>query len=166
MPDTPLIETERLRLTPLQVTDAAEMVVVLGDGALYEFTGGEPPHIDQLNARYRAQLAGPGRPAEAWHNWIVRLAESHAALGYVQATVTGDDAEVAWVIGAPAQGQGFAREAAMAMCAWLEHNGIRRITAHIHPKHAASAAVAEACGLRATATVDDDGEVTWESTRN
>lgn len=165
MGDTPLIETERLRLTPLQVADAVEMVVVLDDRDLYEFTGGEPADLDQLIARYGTQVIGPARPDEAWHNWIVRLAESHAAIGYVQTTVTGNEADVAWVIGTRAQGRGFAREAATAMCAWLEHHGIRRITAHIHPNHVASAAVAEACGLRPTDEIDDDGEVVWESAR-
>jgi hypothetical protein len=35
--------TERLTLEPLRPEHADEMVAVLGDPALYEFTGGTPP---------------------------------------------------------------------------------------------------------------------------
>jgi RimJ/RimL family protein N-acetyltransferase len=158
-----IIETERLLLTPLRVSDAEAMTAVLSDREVYRFMGGDPPTVEQLEARYRAQIAGSPRPSEVWHNWIVRLAASDAAAGYVQATVTGDHADVAWVIGIRWQGQHIAREAAMAMCRWLSNSGIRLITAHIHPDHAASCAVAAACGLGPTDVLDDDGEVVWES---
>ena len=159
-----MIETSRLLLTPLQVRDALAMTGVLGDSALFEFTGGEPPTVEQLEDRYRAQTAGSHRSSEVWHNWIVRIADTGVAVGFVQATITGDDADVAWVIGVSWQRQGIAREAAVAMCEWLRDSGVGRITAHVHPDHAASAAVAEACGLRRTNVIDDDGEVLWVST--
>ena len=162
-PETTIIETPRLLLTPLQVADAPAMTGVLADRALYEFTGGEPPTVEQLADRYRAQVAGSPRVSEVWHNWIVRIAGSGVAVGFVQATVTGDAADVAWVIGVAWQRQGIAREASVAMCEWLGHSGVGRITAHTHPLHAGSAAVAEACGLRRTNVIDDDGEVVWAS---
>jgi hypothetical protein len=40
------LETRRLRLTPLDLSDAGEMVSVLGDDQLYFFTGGRPPTCD------------------------------------------------------------------------------------------------------------------------
>jgi len=66
------------------------------------------------------------------------------------------------VIGVDHQGQGFAREAASEMCGWLNSDGVRRLTAHIHPQHRASERVAVALGLTATDEVDEDGEVVWE----
>ncbi len=158
---TTIIETARLVLTPLQVADAPAMAAILGDQVLYNYTGGEPPTIEQLENLYRAQIAGSPRSGEVWHNWIVRIAGSPVAVGFVQATITGDDADVAWVIGVAWQGRGIASEAAAAMCQWLRYGGVGRITAHIHPGHVASAAVAEACGLGATEVIDDDGEVVW-----
>ena len=158
---TTIIETAGLVLTPLQVADAPAMADILGDRDLYRYTGGEPPTIEQLENRYRAQIAGSPRSGEVWHNWIVRIAGSRVAVGFVQATITGDDADVAWVIGVAWQGRGIASEAAAAMCQWLRDGGVGRITAHIHPDHVASAAVAEACGLSATKVIDDDGEVVW-----
>ncbi len=96
---TESISTSRLTLTPLAVADAAEMVVVLSDPALYTFTGGKPPTHAQLEEFYRRQSASCPWGGEMWHNWILRL--DGTAIGYVQAAVKGDSAELAWVVGGP-----------------------------------------------------------------
>jgi hypothetical protein len=46
------IVTTRLELAPLAVRDAEEMVAVLGDERLRTFTGGRPPTLEELRARY------------------------------------------------------------------------------------------------------------------
>jgi RimJ/RimL family protein N-acetyltransferase len=38
------------------------------------------------------------------------------------------------------------------------------VSAHIHPNHVASAAVARSAGLVPTGRADDDGELVWERT--
>ena len=60
---------------------------VLSDAGLYAFTGGSPPTRRVTRTALRAQVAGPGRPDEEWHNWVVRLGADGPAVGYVQATV-------------------------------------------------------------------------------
>jgi RimJ/RimL family protein N-acetyltransferase len=160
---TTVLRTDRLVLTPLEPGDASEMVGVLADVELYAFTGGEPPSLSQLAARYRAQVAGSASAGERWHNWIIRVADSNTAVGFVQATVVDDHADVAWMVGVGWQHHGIAREAATAMCQWLRGCGIRRITAHIHPDHDTSVGVAAACGLQLTDEVDGDGEQIWVS---
>jgi RimJ/RimL family protein N-acetyltransferase len=155
------IRTDRVVLTALAVDDAAEMVQVLGDRALYAFTGGEPPTLADLTLRYERQVAGTGRRDETWHNWIVRVPPDDVAIGYVQATVTGTDADIAWVIGTHWQGQGLASDAARAMVGWLRARGTTRVTAHIHREHRASERVATKVGLALTDQVDDDGERVW-----
>lgn len=162
-PATAELRTERLVLTPLRVTDATEMVGVLADADLYRFTGANPPDLEELESRYRAQVIGPARQDEAWHNWILRLAPARIAIGFVQATVIGDSAELAWVVGTNWQNQGFATEAAKAMREWLTAEGIGEFTAHIHPDHAVSEKVAAAIGLLPTEDVDSVGEVVWVS---
>jgi RimJ/RimL family protein N-acetyltransferase len=114
-----------------------------------------------LRDRYVRQLRGhspDGR--ETWLNWMVRRRDTRELVGAVQATVTQDAADVAWVIAVPHQGEGFAREAAGAMAGWLRDRGVARLTAHIHPDHTASGAVARAIGLVPTETVVD-GEIRW-----
>jgi len=135
------------------------MVEVLSDPDLYIFTGGEPPTLGGLEERYRFQVEGSPREDEVWHNWIVR--HDGVAIGYVQATVTGEDAELAWVVGTQWQGRGFAREAAAAMKRWLADEGALNFSAHIHPDHHASAGVAIDLGLHPSGQLDEDGEMIW-----
>ncbi|GAA4861383.1 GNAT family N-acetyltransferase [Kitasatospora terrestris] len=151
--------TARLDLVPLRVEHAEEMAGVLADPALYAFTGGEPPSAEQLRARYERQTAGSPDPAEAWFNWVLRA--DGRLCGYVQATVRAGEAEVAWVVGTPWQGRGYAVEAVRALVAALPGP---TVVAHVHPGHAASAAVARAAGLLPTDR-ELDGEVRWELRR-
>jgi RimJ/RimL family protein N-acetyltransferase len=162
---TPTLHTNRLDLEPLRVDHAAEMVPVLGDHELYVFTGGNPPgEVDELAARYRAQIAGPGRDGETWHNWIIRLNDGQA-VGFVQATVFGPVADVAWVVGVPWQRLGIGTEAAEAMCLWLVESGTVELVAHIHPENVPSGGVANALGFVATGELDAEGEILWRRRR-
>ena len=61
----------------------------------------------------------------------------------------GQQADVAWIFRTPWQGRGYATEAAIALIRWLEMDGVRSITAHVHPQHTASAKVAERAESRA-----------------
>jgi RimJ/RimL family protein N-acetyltransferase len=153
-------DTTRLSCLPLRVEYAEEMAKVLADPVLYTFTGGEPPTADTLADRYRRQLEGPGRADEHWLNWVIQHGEN--LIGYVQATVTGSTAEIAWVVGKDWQGRGFAKEAALGLVAWLEKHGVERIIAHVHPNHTASAAVTAAAGLTRTDQLED-GEYLWST---
>ncbi len=152
----------RLVLEPLRVDHAGEMVDVLSDAGLYAFTGGSPPSLEALERRYAHQVAGPDRPDEVWHNWVVRLGADGPAVGYVQATLGPQEgvAELAWVVGAPWQGRGIAREAAALVLDQLLASGMRRVVAHVHPDHVASQRVAAALGMRPTPVLVD-GEVEW-----
>ncbi len=161
------IATPQLELIPLRPLDADEMVNILADARLYAFTGGNPPNRDELRARYERQSAGHSADGtEEWHNWIVRRRPESEAIGFVQATIVGTrgPADVAWVIGVPWQGRGFATEAAQALVAWLERGGVSLITAHVHPDHHASAAVAARGGLEPTDQIED-GERVWRRIR-
>ena len=150
-------------LEPLQVEHAVDMVTVLADPALYRYTGGTPTSLEELERRYRIQSHGaPPDGTERWFNWIVRAGAAGTAVGYVQATVTLDDqlAELAWVIGVPWQGRGFATGAASAMVESLRPLGLRGLLACVHPDHLASQRVAAHLGLAATDEIRD-GEVVW-----
>lgn len=159
------IPADRLDLVPLRPGHAGEMAAVLVGPALYEFTGGAPPGPDELRERYERWTAGSGDPDVSWCNWVIRLREPGCLVGWVQVTVTGarePSAEIAWVVGVPWQGRGIATEAAHALTGWLRRHSVGLITAHIHPDHAASAAVASSAGLVSTGVLEG-GEVRWES---
>ncbi|WP_225801385.1 GNAT family N-acetyltransferase [Streptomyces sp. NK15101] len=158
------VRTRRLDLVPLAVAHAGEMAGVLADPALHAFIGGAPLTAPELRARYERLVAGSPDPAVVWCNWVVRLRAEDRLAGTVQATVTdgGRTAEVAWVTGTDWQGRGIAREAAEGLVGLLVERGVRTVVAHVHPDHAASAAVARAAGLAPTGE-EQDGEVRWEA---
>jgi RimJ/RimL family protein N-acetyltransferase len=169
------IVTARLALLPLQPGHAEEMAAVLAGPELYAFTGGAPPSAEELRARYERWASGSGDPEVSWCNWAIWLRDPGCLAGWVQATVaTGGQhlggkpaagetsAEIAWVVGVPWQGHGLATEAARSLITWLRQQSVRTVTAHIHPDHAASAAVATAAGLTPTGHLDD-GEIRWQS---
>ncbi|MFJ7270576.1 GNAT family N-acetyltransferase [Streptomyces sp. NPDC099050] len=156
------IRAGRLTLLPLEVSHAEEMAVVLGDPELHAFIGGEPLTETALRARYARLVAGSPDPAVTWCNWVVRLDAEDRLTGTVQATVSGEGAEIAWVVGTAWQRRGIAVEATRAMVEWLgTQAGVRTVIAHVHPDHTASAAVAARVGLAATDRVQD-GEIRWE----
>lgn len=164
------VRTARLDLLPLRVEHAEEMAVVLSDPALHTYIGGAPLSPADLRARYERLVAGSPDPAVSWCNWVLRLRAESRLVGTVQATISAghpiDDhgAEIAWTVGAPWQGRGFASEAAKGLVDWLGRRSVRTVVAHIHPAHAASAAVAAAAGLAPT-DEEQDGETRWRLTR-
>jgi RimJ/RimL family protein N-acetyltransferase len=157
------VSTERLDLEPLRISHAAEAARAFADERLHTFTGGSPADEAALRERYIVQLRGHSPDGSAtWLNWMARRRDTRELVGTVQATVTAEAADVAWVVSVPHQGNGFAREAAGAMTGWLREHGVSRFTAHIHPDHGASTAVARSLGLSPTDVVVD-GEVRWVS---
>jgi enoyl-CoA hydratase/carnithine racemase len=164
------LESDRLALEPLTVEHADELAQVLDDPALHEFTGGRPASAEELRERFARQVIGrspDGR--ERWLNWVVRAKATGSVVGTTQATVRSDDegttADLAWVIAPAHQGQGLAKEAAGLAAAWLREHGVQRLGARIHPRHAASIAVARSIGLAPTPTTVD-GEIQWQSQRS
>lgn len=131
---TPALVSLPLHLDPLRVSDAVEMASVLGDPSLYTHIGGRPPTVAQLEERYSSQVSGSGRNDEIWHNWILRLQPHGCAVGFAQADVQERLVELAWVVGVPWQGQGYAARAARVLVAWAEQCAASSVIAHIHRK--------------------------------
>jgi RimJ/RimL family protein N-acetyltransferase len=162
-----VLDGPRVRLEPLEMEHAEEMAPLLDDPGLHTFTGGQPASVSELQQTYSRWVSGRSPDGtQRWLNWVVRRREDRRALGTVQATVTRDaaglTAEVAWVMAAAYQGCGYAKEAAQVMAVWLRQQGATPLVAHVHPDHAASAAVARSIGLAPTSIVVD-GEVRWKS---
>lgn len=154
----------RVTLTLVDVCHAGEMYPILADPSLHHFTGGEPPANLAAVQQWFAALAKRESPdgAQRWLTWIVRLATDDTAIGYVQATITGEHAEIAWLIGTHWQGQGYAREATGLLMEWLAETAVKQVSANIHPHHRVSQRVAEHIGL-ARSGAWHEGEETWVS---
>lgn len=155
--------SRNITLRPLHVEDAAAMTDVLSAPELYTYIGGEPPALDELTRRYTVQSRGYSLDrTEEWLNFIVLLEPQAEPIGYVQATIStlGDPTQVAWVIGKPWQGQGYATRAAALLLDDLAGRGIGEVVAHIHPDNEASNRLVTRLGFVPTDTVID-GEIRW-----
>ena len=56
-------------LEPLRIAHADQMALVLDNRALYEYTGGEPPNLGMLRARYARQAVALARRGA----WVIEL---------------------------------------------------------------------------------------------
>lgn len=110
------LRTPRLTLEPQVAGHADEMFGVLADPAIYEIENEPPASAAWLRERYtrlESRRSRDGR--EAWLNWVLRRADDGALIGYVQATVDGPRALVAYVLHSAHWGRGLAGEAVAAM---------------------------------------------------
>ena len=157
-----IVETDRLRLTPILREDEQNLFSVLSDPTLYEYTGQAlPESVDALGETYASLEArmAPDRK-ELWFNWAVRDRASKEPIGYMQASVAATHAEVAWVIGSRWQMRGYGSEAAKTVIQWLFALGVPQVRARINPCNLASRKVALNAGLRRTGDFAD-GEEVW-----
>ena len=148
------IRTARLLLEPLIVAHAPAMFAVLSDPLLYRYLDFPPPpsleHLQGVYAKLEARRSPDG--SQIWLNWIVVRG---APIGFVQATISGGDADVAYVLGSAHWGQGYAFE---AMTAMLEHlavsYGVRRFFATVEEQNERSIRLLERLGFRPTEGCD------------
>ena len=122
---------------------AVELWPVLRDPELYVFTDDKEPVSEAWLRERFAGLESRQSPdgSQRWLNWVVRDADG-AAVGYVQATVTGIEAEIAYMLGRQYWRRGYGFAACSAMIAELaEAYGVRRITATLDPDNLASLAL-------------------------
>lgn len=169
------IRNHHVCLVPLAATDAPEMVHLLSSPELYRFTGGGPPTLEGLAQRYERQVAVPESHSESsldsglgldstseqWFNWIIRTIDDDVAAGFVQATVRGNEASMAWLVGVDHQRMGYATVATELMDSWLYSLGVEHFRAHIHPQNIASQMVAQNLCLEDTGELDEEGEHIW-----
>ena len=158
------LQSPRLDLTPMVQRDAPDLFALLRDPALHEFSTDPPPaHRDEVQERIRRwETRRSPTQDDLWLNWTLRLKQSGLAVGYIQATVYEYAAELAWVIGAPFQRQGYATEAAQRVARWaLDYFKVAELRASIHPDHIASQRVAANVGLQPSGAFTHEGEELW-----
>jgi RimJ/RimL family protein N-acetyltransferase len=158
-----VLHGERIDLLPQLAEHADEMFGILSAEGLYKHTGGEPPlDIEQLRQRF-SMLESRCSPdgSQLWLNWVIRLNSEACLVGYSQATVTNDAADLAWVIGEQWQGQGYATEATKLLVDELLAADVSKLTAHIPRGHEASRSVARKVSMQNTGRMDQAEEL-WQ----
>lgn len=144
----PVITTGRLRLIPLTVADAADMVA----GRRQDRWHPDYPRRDDVDA---ASLVREGDTWGPRHIVIDRLAVG--SIGCYGPPVDGET-EVGYGLVAAVRGRGLAREALAALTAATDAVGVR-LRASVAPDNAPSLRVLAACGFTELRGSNDDGEL-------
>jgi RimJ/RimL family protein N-acetyltransferase len=138
-------------LEPLTRDHAAAMFDVLREPELYRYLDhGPPPSPEHLRGVYEeleARVSPDG--SQLWLNWVVRP-HGAAPVGFVQATVTGADAWVAYVLAREHWGRGYAFQAARAVMDHLRDTcGVIRFLATVEAENERSLRLLRRLGFRA-----------------
>ena len=150
-----VIRTGRLELRPLVADDAEDLAELLEDPLVEEWLGPDAAALRERFTRWERRRSPDG--SQDWLNWKVLRLDDRRAVGWVQATVVGSAAEVAYATLPSQRRRGYTAEAVRAVVDWLD---VASVEAHIAPANEASAAVARAAGLKPTSELHD-GEVVW-----
>ena len=153
------LTTDQLVLEPLTRDHAEAMYEVLRDPRLFTYLDyGPPPSAEHLLGVYEeleARVSPDG--SQLWLNWAVRP-RGAAPVGFVQATVAGADAWVAYVLAREYWGRGFAAEATQAVIDHMRSAcGVTRFLATTEAQNERSLRLLLRLGFRA-ATEDEARE--------
>jgi [ribosomal protein S5]-alanine N-acetyltransferase len=159
-PESPDTETSlftaRLALEPVRSEHAALLFTALQDPRLYTYIPDDPPaSLEALQSRYRRwERRGSADGHEVWLNWAARLRTGAEWVGTFQATVIEQrTALLAYMIFAPYQRQGFAREGCQLIIEHLADGyGAEVVAAEIDTRNTRSIALVESLGFRLVAT--------------
>jgi ribosomal-protein-alanine N-acetyltransferase len=150
-PDTshlPILETERLRLVPLVAEDAQYIFALMRDAevmAFWDVPESDDPDLIAGIVEGQVEEMAKGRAVY----WAMR-APDDAFLGVCDLSEIDrrhHRAEVGFLLGREAWGQGYASEAMRAVIAYAAARGLRRLLARTHLGNRRSDSLLEALGF-------------------
>jgi RimJ/RimL family protein N-acetyltransferase len=155
----PHLTSARLVLEPLVAAHASLLYPHLLDERLYRFIPQDPPSSENaLRDRYR-RLETRRSPdgEEMWLNWVMRLTQTDAYVGTLEATVYPNrTAEVAYMVFSAHQGSGYATEGLQRVLDYLVAVAkVRTIAVQIDTRNTASIALVERLGFHRKVMIRD-----------
>lgn len=142
-----VLETQRLRLRPLQAADAALIALYTADERVARMTGSIPHPLPPGSTEAFVSSVLSGEKEEIL--WAIEHKAS-AADGLVGVAGIKPGGEVGYWIAAPFWSTGFATEALEAIVAYAMTSGIERLEACVFQDNPASARVLTKAGFRYT----------------
>lgn len=157
------LETERLILRPLRLADLGPLHDVYADREVMRYVGAGDAFSESIEeSERRLQRAIEHHEQHGFGMWAVTSRETGTVMGdcgLFLSAQRGPEVELAFRLGKPYWGRGFATEAARA---WLEYGfselALERILAVTHEENVASRRVLEKIGMRPAGTRDCDGK--------
>lgn len=145
----PILETERLRLTPLAAADAGRLFPIMGDPEVMAYWDlAEVDDPDIVAAIVQAQVADMAAGRAIY--WSMRTLADGVFLGSCDLSeIDGWNrrAEVGFMLGRDAWGQGYALEAMRSVVAFAAAAGLRKLAARTHLGNLRSEALLEKLGF-------------------
>lgn len=145
----PILETERLRLEPLTVDDASQLFPIMDDPEVMAYWDtpeiDDPDIVDQI-VRHQVEGMSAGRGVY----WALRTLADRGFLGACDLSEIdrwNRRAEVGFMLGREAWGQGYALEAMRSVVAFAAGAGLRKLTARTHLGNRRSEALLEKLGF-------------------
>lgn len=145
-----ILETERLNLLPLEVSDADLLFPLMNDAEVMAHW--DVPEIDDPDL-VRAIVAGQVEDMAGGRAlyWAMRTLQGDEFLGCCDLSDIDrwhKRAEVGFMLGRGAWGRGYALEAMQAVIAYAASTGLRRLTARTHLGNRRSDALLEKLGFK------------------
>jgi RimJ/RimL family protein N-acetyltransferase len=154
-PQTPILETERLRLRAHRLEDFVHSAAMWSDAKITEHTVGKPQTEEESWTRFLRYVGHWS--VMGFGYWVVEEKASGNFLGEIGFADFKRDIEpslkgvpeIGWVLATHAHGKGFATEAVRTAVAWGDaHFDSKRTACIIAPENLPSIRVAEKCGYR------------------
>jgi ribosomal-protein-alanine N-acetyltransferase len=130
----PILETERLRLEPLTTADVAFVFPLMDDPEVMAYWDSpetdDPDLVGEIVQRQIDNMAA-GRAV----HWAMRALDQPLFLGVCELSEIDrrhKRAEVGFILGRDAWGQGYALEAMRSVIAYAATSGLRKLTARTH----------------------------------
>lgn len=146
----PILETERLRLEPLLASDADHLFPIMGDPEVMAYW--DVPEVDDpdlvaaiVQGQVDAMAAGKAL------YWAMRTLADGEFVGSCDLSEIDRwhrRAEVGFMLGREAWGQGYALEAMIMVVAFAATNGLRKLTARTHLGNRRSEALLQKLGFK------------------
>lgn len=146
---SPTIETERLRLQPLADSDAGAIFPLMRDAEVMAYWDvGEMNDPDLVTAIVQGQVAETAAGRAMY--WSMRTLEGDDFVGVCDLSEIDSRhrrAEVGFMLGRDAWGQGYALEAMRAVVTYAAANGLHRLVARTHLGNRRSDSLLEKLGF-------------------
>lgn len=146
----PTLETDRLTLRGMRVSDAADMYAYAKRPSVTEYLTWEP-HASETETRDYLVYVGQRYRTGDFYDWaLVSRADGHmiGTCGFTSFNCPADSAEIGYVLNPAYQGQGLATEAVRRVLRFgFEELSLHRIEAHFIQGNDASRRLMERVGM-------------------
>ena len=146
----PTLETDRLTLRGMRVSDAADMSAYAKRPSVTEYLTWDP-HVSEAETRDYLVYVGQRYRTGDFYDWaLVSRADGHmiGTCGFTSFNCPADSAEIGYVLNPAYQGQGLATEAVRRVLEFgFEELSLHRIEAHFIQGNDASRCLMERVGM-------------------